>query len=93
MVSDGVRRVVVWGTGGIGSISVRSVHARPDLELRRRVGAQPRQGRPDAGELAGVGEIGVVATGDVDALLALEPDCVIYAASGMNSADANGGRR
>ena len=28
-----VRRVVVWGTGWIGSISVRSVHARPDLDL------------------------------------------------------------
>ena len=36
----------------------------------------------DAGELAGVGPVGVTATGDVDALIGLEPDCVVYAASG-----------
>jgi hypothetical protein len=36
----------------------------------------------DAGELAGIGPIGVTATNDADALLALEPDCICYTASG-----------
>lgn len=36
----------------------------------------------DAGELAGIGPIGVRATGDAGTLLALSPDCVVYAASG-----------
>ena len=36
----------------------------------------------DAGDLAGIGPIGLAATDDVDALLALGPDCVVYAASG-----------
>jgi hypothetical protein len=36
----------------------------------------------DAGELANGVPIGVAATDDVDALLALKPDCVVYAASG-----------
>jgi hypothetical protein len=36
----------------------------------------------DAGELAGIGPIGLAATGDADALLDLSPDCVVYAASG-----------
>ncbi|WP_366653063.1 NAD(P)H-dependent amine dehydrogenase family protein, partial [Mycobacterium asiaticum] len=36
----------------------------------------------DAGELAGGDPIGVAATTDADALIALKPDCVIYAASG-----------
>ena len=40
-----------------------------------------RSGR-DAGELAGLDPIGIVATNDADALIALEPDCVVYAASG-----------
>ena len=32
----------------------------------------------DVGELCGVGPLGVKATDDVDALLALRPDCVVY---------------
>ena len=36
----------------------------------------------DAGELAGGEPIGVAATNDADALIALAPDCVVYAASG-----------
>jgi hypothetical protein len=36
----------------------------------------------DAGILAGIGPIGVTATNDADALIALKPDCVVYAASG-----------
>ena len=36
----------------------------------------------DAGELAGGEPIGVAATNDADALIALKPDCVVYAASG-----------
>jgi hypothetical protein len=36
----------------------------------------------DAGELAGIAPVGVVATDDADALLALAPDCIVYSASG-----------
>jgi hypothetical protein len=36
----------------------------------------------DAGELAGGARIGIAATNDADALIALRPDCVVYAASG-----------
>jgi hypothetical protein len=36
----------------------------------------------DAGTLAGIDPLGVAATTDADALLALEPDCVCYSASG-----------
>jgi len=36
----------------------------------------------DAGELAGIDPIGLAATNDADALIALAPDCVVYAASG-----------
>ena len=32
----------------------------------------------DVGELAGIGPLGVSATADVDALLALKPDAVVY---------------
>jgi hypothetical protein len=42
----------------------------------------PEKEGKDAGELAGAGPIGVLATNDVDAILAERPDCVVYAASG-----------
>ncbi len=31
--SGDVKRVVVWSTGGIGSLSIVAVNERPDLEL------------------------------------------------------------
>ena len=75
-------RVVVWSTGGVGSIAVDAVHRRPDLELVGVwVHSQDKVGR-DAGELAGGESIGVVATNDADALIDLRPDCVVYAACG-----------
>ena len=72
------RRVVQWTTGNVGQRSVRAVLANPDLEL---VGCyawgEDKVGR-DAGELAGTDPVGILATDDVDALLALAPDCVVY---------------
>ena len=52
------RRVVVWSTGGVGSIAIDAVHRRPDLELVGVwVHSQDKVGR-DAGELAGREPIG-----------------------------------
>jgi hypothetical protein len=75
-------RVVVWSTGGIGSLSIVAIGERPDLDLVGVwVHSEEKVGR-DSGELANGVPNGVAATNDVDALLALRPDCVIYAASG-----------
>ncbi len=80
--ADDAKRVVVWSTGGIGSLSIVAVNERPDLELVGVwVHSDDKVGK-DAGELANGVPIGITATNDVDALLALEPDCVIYGASG-----------
>jgi hypothetical protein len=75
-------RVAVWSTGWIGSIAIRAVHRRPDLELVGVWVHSPEKVGRDAGELAGAEAIGVAATDDVDALLARHPECVVYAASG-----------
>ncbi|MEB4211410.1 dihydrodipicolinate reductase [Mycobacterium sp. 94-17] len=75
-------RVVVWATGGIGSIAIRTISRRPDLDLAGVWVHSPDKVGRDAGELAGGEPIGVTATNDADALTALEPDCVVYAASG-----------
>lgn len=81
-MTAGKYRVVVWATGGIGSIAIRTISHRPDLDLVGVwVHSEDKVGK-DAGELANGDPIGVTATNDADALIALEPDCVIYAASG-----------
>jgi hypothetical protein len=71
-------RVVQWTTGNVGKRSVRAVVGHPDLEL---VGcyawSADKVGRV-VGELCGVDPVGVAATDDIDALMALRPDCVVY---------------
>jgi hypothetical protein len=71
-------RVVQWTTGNVGKSSVQAIVANTTLEL---VGcyawSQEKVGR-DAGELCGIAPLGIAATDDVDALLALKPDCVVY---------------
>ena len=75
-------RVVQWSTGGVGAIAVRALAERSDLELVGVwVHGQDKRGR-DAGELAGGPKLGIAATNDAEALLALRPDCVCYTASG-----------
>jgi 2,4-diaminopentanoate dehydrogenase len=75
-------RVVVWSTGGVGSIAIDAINRRPDMELVGVWVHSPEKVGRDAGELAGGTAIGVAATNDADALIALRPDCVVYAASG-----------
>jgi 2,4-diaminopentanoate dehydrogenase len=75
-------RVIVWSTGWIGTIAIRAIHRRPDFELLGVwVHSADKVGK-DAGELAGIGPIGLATTDDVEALLGLDPECIVYAASG-----------
>ena len=75
-------RTVVWSTGGVGSIAIDAIQGRPDLDLVGVwVHSSDKIGQ-DAGVLAGIDPIGIAATNDADALIALRPDCVVYAASG-----------
>jgi 4-hydroxy-tetrahydrodipicolinate reductase len=74
-------RVVQWSTGNVGRNAIAGIVARPDLELVGVWVSTPDKVGRDAGELAGLGRaLGVTATDDVDALLALKPDCVVYTA-------------
>jgi hypothetical protein len=71
-------RVIQWATGGVGRAAIAGVLAHPELELVGCwVHSAGKDGR-DAGDLAGVGPVGVRATTDTEALLSLEADCVVY---------------
>lgn len=71
-------RVVQWTTGNVGRQAVQAVVARPDLELVGCYAWSADKTGVDVGELCGIGPIGVTATDDIDALLALQPDVVVY---------------
>jgi hypothetical protein len=71
-------RVIQWATGGVGRAAIEGIVTHPELEL---VGCwvhdRAKKGR-DAGDLAGIGPVGVPALHDEDAVLALPADCVVY---------------
>ena len=71
-------RVVQWTTGNIGVKSVHAIVANSQLELIGCYAWSPDKVGRDVGELCGIGPLGVTATDDIDALIALNPDCVVY---------------
>jgi len=71
-------RVVQWTTGNVGQRSVRAIQQQPDLELVGCYAWSPDKAGRDVGELVGIEPIGILATTDVDELLAMKPDCVVY---------------
>lgn len=74
-------RVVAWSTGTVGRHAIAGIDARPDLELVGVWVSDPAKEGRDAGRLAGLDrDLGVVATTDRAALLALEPDCIVHTA-------------
>lgn len=72
-------RVVQWTTGNVARASLRSIIARDDMELVGVYAHTADKVGKDAGRLAGLGrDLGITATDDVGAILALRPDCVAY---------------
>jgi len=72
-------KVVQWATGNLGRAAIEGITAHPDLEL---VGVWVHSGSKagvDAGTLAGIDPVGVKATNAMEDILALKPDCVLYA--------------
>jgi 2,4-diaminopentanoate dehydrogenase len=71
-------RVVQWATGNIGSRALQQVIGHPHLELVGLYAHSAEKAGRDAGELCGLGPTGVLATNDVDDIIALGADCVLY---------------
>ncbi len=71
-------RVVQWGTGNVGARALRRAIEHPHMELVGVYVYGPDKVGRDAGELAGIKSIGVKATNQIEQILALKPDCVLY---------------
>jgi 4-hydroxy-tetrahydrodipicolinate reductase len=77
-------RVVQWATGNIGTRSLRAVIEHPRMTLVGVVVHNPDKTGRDAGELCGLGPVGVTATGAIDEILELDADCVLYMPQGCD---------
>lgn len=71
-------RVVHCGTGMTGREALRAIIEDPALELVGQYVSTPEKMGRDAGDLCGLPPIGVLATGDLDELVALRADCLCY---------------
>ncbi|RUP04588.1 MAG: diacylglycerol kinase [Mycobacterium sp.] len=78
-------RVAQLGTGNVGIHSLKALITNPEFELTGvRVSSDAKAGK-DAAELAGLdGATGVLATTDLDAVLATKPQCAVYNAMADN---------
>ena len=76
-------RVAQVGTGNAGMLTLRQLIADDRFELVAVSVSTPDKVGKDAGELAGLDVVtGIAAVGDLDALIAAEPECVVYCAMG-----------
>ena len=71
-------RVVQWTTGIVGDTALRPILDDDRLELVGVFAHGAEKVGQDAGVLAGRPDTGVQATDDVDALLAVKPNCIVY---------------
>jgi hypothetical protein len=72
-------KVVQWATGGVGVAAAKGILEHPDLELVGCWVHSKAKAGLDVGEIIGVDPIGVTATDNIDDILALEADAVVYA--------------
>lgn len=78
-------RVAHVGTGNVGRLALGGVLTHPELELTALGVATAAKVGQDAGALAGLDmTTGVTATDDLEAVLATQPDCVVYCAMADN---------
>jgi hypothetical protein len=73
-------RVIQWATGTVGSVSLRHIIENPAYELAGVLVYNPEKSGKDAGDLVGLPKTGVLATNDVEKILATDADCVHFAA-------------
>ncbi|MEH6611340.1 MAG: hypothetical protein V7696_18355 [Halioglobus sp.] len=71
-------RVIQWSSGNLGKGIIQSVAERADMELAGLFVYSPEKSGRDAGEIAGIEPLGVLASQDLDGLVATDADVVIH---------------
>ncbi len=83
------KRVVVWGTGFVGKMVIPEVVRHPAFELVGVGVSHPEKVGRDAGEICGIGPVGITATDDIESLIALRPDALVHYGPTAAKADEN----
>ncbi|MCB2077156.1 MAG: hypothetical protein KDE55_05585 [Novosphingobium sp.] len=78
-MADKTYRVIQWATGTVGKTAIRHFAQNPYHELVGVLVTNPKKVGKDAGAIAGIEPLGVVATDDPEAIVAMEADCVHFA--------------
>lgn len=73
-------KIIVWGPGRMGSICIWEMAQSDAFELVGVRAYSEKKHGMDAGELIGIEPLGVKASTNVEELLELECDCVVYTA-------------
>ena len=70
--------IIQWGSGNVCSQAIAAIAQRRDLKLKGLFVYDSEKIGRDAGDIAGLGTMGVKATNDVKKILAMKADCVIH---------------
>jgi 4-hydroxy-tetrahydrodipicolinate reductase len=90
IMRNGRKRIVVWGTGFVGKLVIAAIVEHPLFELVGVGVSNPAKVGVDVSEICGLSEpVGVAATDDVDALIALQPDALVHYGPTAAHAEAN----
>ncbi|MBO6046736.1 MAG: hypothetical protein J6P61_03190 [Erysipelotrichaceae bacterium] len=71
-------KIIIWGLGSVGRSALQIINARKSLTLVGAYDVNPAKIGKDAGIVCGFEEAGVTVTDDVEALLELDADVVLY---------------
>lgn len=84
-----MRRVIVWGTGFVGKAVLHSLIGHPEYEIVGVLVNDPAKDGRDVGDLLGRAPLGLCATRDIEATLALDADAVAYFGPNAMHAETN----
>ncbi|OBG86340.1 dihydrodipicolinate reductase [Mycobacterium sp. E802] len=71
-------RVIQWATGSVGKAALKHFIRSPAFDVVGVLVYDPKKIGKDAGDIVGAPPTGVLATDDVDAVIAMDADCVFY---------------
>jgi hypothetical protein len=71
-------RVIQWMTGDVGQVGVRHFADNPTFDLVAVLVHNTDKVGKDAGEIVGIAPTGVIATDDIESVIAMDADCVFY---------------
>lgn len=80
-------RVIQWTTGTVGQSAIKAIVGRNDMQLVGCFVTDAAKVGVDAGVIGAVGKIGIAATTDKSAIMAMPADCVVYVPLMHDTAD------